>query len=206
MNLRRLLRLAFDRGLEEALGWTGGLGIRIVAATGNVRLGRRLRVHGIPIIRSPLGSVEIGDDVSLTSSSWRASASGLAGRVRLRTFFDSARIVIERGAGMNGGSITARSSTIRVGRETMIGPDCLILDSDFHLVWPPEQRWHYTGTTVDRGVTIGPRVWLGARCIVLKGVTIGENSVIAAGSIVCADIPANSLAAGAPAKVRRHLG
>ena len=55
-------------------------------------------------------------------------------------------------------------------------------------------------------ITIGQNVWFGARCIVLKGVTIGDNSVIAAGSIVVKSIPANCVAAGNPARVVKEIG
>jgi len=88
----------------------------------------------------------------------------------------------------------------------MIGPDCLIMDSDFHIPWPPESRYYYPGEEVDADVLIGAYVWLGARCIILKGVTIGDNSIIAAGSIVVGNIPENCLAAGVPAVVKRKLG
>ena len=54
-------------------------------------------------------------------------------------------------------------------------------------------------------IRIGDNVWIGAGVIVLPGCRIGNNSVIAAGSVVCSDIPDNCMAAGAPAKVKKHL-
>ena len=54
-------------------------------------------------------------------------------------------------------------------------------------------------------IRIGSRVWIGAGVVVTKGVTIGDNSVIAAGAVVTRDIPANVIAAGVPAKVLREL-
>lgn len=54
-------------------------------------------------------------------------------------------------------------------------------------------------------ITIGDNVWLGANVIVLPGVTIGENSVIGAGSVVTKDIPANVVAFGSPCKVYREI-
>jgi maltose O-acetyltransferase len=80
----------------------------------------------------------------------------------------------------------------------------MIMDSDFHQVWPPELRNVYDDTQ-DADVIIGDNVWLGARVIVLKGVHVGENSVIAAGSIVTRSIPANAVAAGNPARVVKTL-
>lgn len=54
-----------------------------------------------------------------------------------------------------------------------------------------------------RDVEIGERVWVGQRCMLLKGSHIGEGSIIGAGSIVAAAIPAQSLAAGCPARILR---
>ncbi len=54
-------------------------------------------------------------------------------------------------------------------------------------------------------VMIGKNVWITSRCIILPGVTIGDNCVIGAGSVVTKDIPANSLAAGNPAKVIKKI-
>lgn len=87
----------------------------------------------------------------------------------------------------------------------MIGPGYIIMDSDFHIAWPPESRNSYPGIEADADVIIGARVWLGVRCIVLKGVSIGENSVVAAGSVVSSEILPNCLAAGVPAKAKRQF-
>ena len=58
---------------------------------------------------------------------------------------------------------------------------------------------------IHKEIRIGDNVWIGAGVIVLPGCRIGNNSVIAAGSVVCSDIPDNCMAAGAPAKVKKQL-
>ncbi len=58
---------------------------------------------------------------------------------------------------------------------------------------------------IHKQVVLGAGVWLGAGAMVCPGVTVGENSIIAAGAVVTKDIPANSVAAGVPAKVIRNL-
>lgn len=58
---------------------------------------------------------------------------------------------------------------------------------------------------IHKEIQIGDNVWVGAGVIVLPGCRIGNNSVIAAGSVVCSDIPDNCMAAGTPAKVKKHL-
>lgn len=58
---------------------------------------------------------------------------------------------------------------------------------------------------IHQEIRIGDNVWIGAGVIVLSGCRIGNNSVIAAGSVVCSDIPDNCMAAGVPAKVKKQL-
>ena len=99
-----------------------------------------------------------------------------------------------------GGSISA-AEHIHIGARCLIGTHAIIMDNDFHRV-EPERRLERPES---RPIRIEDNVWLGARVIVLRGVTIGEGSCIAAGSVVASDIPPRSLAAGVPAKVIRTL-
>jgi len=75
-----------------------------------------------------------------------------------------------------------------------------ITDSDWHGIY---DRLDYIGGS--EPVTIGNNVWLGDSSIICKGVAIGDNSIIGAGSVVTSDIPANVIAAGNPAEVIRKL-
>lgn len=77
----------------------------------------------------------------------------------------------------------------------------MIVDSDFHGI-PPDAR---AEPSPSQPVHIGNNVWLGSRVMVLKGVTIGDNAVVAAGGVVTKDVPANTLAGGVPAKVLRII-
>jgi acetyltransferase-like isoleucine patch superfamily enzyme len=123
----------------------------------------------------------------------------------LRTWSKTAEIILEEGVGLNGTSITCRSKKIIIGANTMIAPNVVIFDSDFHALWPPENRVTNPAFENDADVIIGKNVWIGSGCIIKKGVAIGENTVIAAGSIVTKNIPANVMAAGVPAAVIRNL-
>jgi acetyltransferase-like isoleucine patch superfamily enzyme len=197
-------RVAIDRLHFALLSFFSRLWFPVSCAFQNVQRGKGIDVFGRVIIRSPAGKVVIGDRVQLVSSSWRCSGSAIL-PIKLRTFNPSARIVIGERCTMSGVSITARTKTIRIGARTQIGPDCLFMDSDFHRVWPPDRRNEFDDDENDFDINIGENVWFGARCIVLKGVTIGDNSVIAAGSVVVKSIPANCVAAGNPARVVKQF-
>jgi acetyltransferase-like isoleucine patch superfamily enzyme len=165
------------------------------------------QVFGTPqIAKAPGSRIVIGRGVIMVSSSMRATSATLQGPVRLRTLNHSAAIVIGDGVSLNGTSITAHSRTIHIGDHTMVAPNCVIVDSDFHAIWPPETRLTSPGLERDADVTIGRNVWLGTRSVVLRGVTIGDGTIIGAGSVVTNDIPENVIAAGVPARVVRKLG
>lgn len=83
---------------------------------------------------------------------------------------------------------------INIGNDVAVARDVVIRDTDAHDIITDE----YQKT---KPVNIGNHVWIGQRAMIMKGVTIGNGSVIAAGAIVTKDVPANSLAAGIPAKV-----
>jgi len=215
-----ILKKALERGLTPsnvitylslqvmrlAGGFLGILRLRLKALLLGVQVGPGVTAHGpVGLLRWPGSVIRIGAGVSLISSWRRATAAALAHPARLRTFGPGARIDIGPGCQLSGTSITARSQIIRLGRQVMIGPNCCIVDSDFHAHWPPEARATDPGMEGDRPVTIGDYAWLGMNCLVLKGVTIGEGAIIGAGSVVTRDIPPFCLAAGSPARVLRRL-
>ncbi|MGO4549194.1 acetyltransferase [Paenibacillus sp. 2TAB23] len=90
------------------------------------------------------------------------------------------------------------TQSIRIGSNTIIGPMVNIIDTNFH----PVDR---SDNSKGKAIVISDNVWVGRGAVILPGVTIGANSVIAAGSIVTRDIPANVLAGGTPAKIIREL-
>lgn len=103
---------------------------------------------------------------------------------------------------VNFGCSVVALDRVSIGERCLIGPHCMIMDTAFHDVDPARRL----EPPVADPITIGANVWLGARVIVMPGVTIGDDSVIGIGSIVTRDIPPRSLAVGSPAKVVRDLG
>ena len=98
------------------------------------------------------------------------------------------------------GSRIDSASRVTVGTGTMFASNVYVTDADWHDLYDRAQP---IGKT--QPVVLEQNVWLGDSSIVCKGVTIGENSVIGAGSVVVKDIPANVIAAGNPATVVREL-
>ena len=91
---------------------------------------------------------------------------------------------------------------IYIGDNTMLGPNVVIATAG-HPILPVLRE---IGYQYNAPVKIGKNCWLGAGVIVLPGVTIGDNSVIGAGSVVTKDIPNNVVAVGNPCKVLREIG
>ncbi len=116
----------------------------------------------------------------------------------LRTLSSGARLELANNVGLSGAVICAGKS-IFIGENTIIGSGAMIFDNDFHV---PEGEWGW-GNDSEKGarpVHIGRGVFIGARAIILKGVTIGDRAVIGAGAVVAKDVPARTVAAGNPAK------
>jgi acetyltransferase-like isoleucine patch superfamily enzyme len=91
---------------------------------------------------------------------------------------------------------------ITIGSYCFIGPNCGLYTA-IHPILPEDRN---QGLEKARPIIIGNNCWLGGDVTVLPGVTIGENSVIGAGSVVTRDIPANVVAAGNPCRVLRSIG
>jgi maltose O-acetyltransferase len=124
------------------------------------------------------------------------------GGIMLQARNPDAEISIGQDTWFNNNSVLCALKSIRVGSHSLIGDSVAIYDADFHEI-SPATRNRSVGTI--KPVNIGSNVWLGSRAMILKGVTIGDNSVIGAMSLVTEDVPPNCLAAGVPAKVIRSI-
>ena len=102
--------------------------------------------------------------------------------------------------GITASTIVCKKSVV-IGDNVLIGGGCFIFDTNFHPIKSEERINPLTcNNGENKSVIIGDNVFLGSSCIICKGVTIGENAVIAAGSVVVKDIPANEVWGGNPAR------
>jgi len=111
---------------------------------------------------------------------------------------------------LNGVAITAYQR-IAIGRNCQIASATMICDTDFHPLDPATRARQALGYKIDFAgvkkaeVVIGDNVWIGWGSIVLKGVHIGDNSIVAAGSVVVDDVPSDVIVGGSPARVIKRL-
>jgi carbonic anhydrase/acetyltransferase-like protein (isoleucine patch superfamily) len=151
-------------------------------------LGPRVTLHGRPSVVNR-GRMTIGDRVRLNSTVATLELVSLPG----------GHLEIGENVFINYGSSLVASVHVKVGNDCLIGTHVMVMDTDFHQV---EDKSYDTN---GKPVILEDRVWLGNRSIVLKGVTIGHDSVVAAGSVVTADVPPRCVVAGVPAKVVREF-
>lgn len=97
--------------------------------------------------------------------------------------------------------IICEGEGVYIGKDTLIGTNVEIYDSDFHQINPSGRK---CGKAKTARVSIGNNVWLGSNVKILKGVTIGDNSIIANSSVVTKSIPENVIAGGVPAKIKKY--
>lgn len=126
----------------------------------------------------------------------RTDGVTIGGGTRFQVY-PGGRIEIGKGTFLNRGVSITSESSVTIGEYSLMAYDVFISDTNEH-DWPGIE-------TRTAPISIGSYVWIGARSIVLSGVTIGDGSVIAAGSVVTKDVPHHTLVAGNPARVIREL-
>lgn len=171
--------------------------MKLFCQLAGIKLGRNCSFYGNPKFKKlkGLSKFSIGNNVCFRSS----STSNLIGINRpciLSVLTENGRLKIGDNCGFSG-TVIGCFIEIVIGDNVKCGANTLITDSDWH---PEDSR---SGEV--KPIYIEDNVWLGVNVIVLKGVRIGKNSLIGAGSVVVKDIPANVIAAGNPCKVIRNL-
>lgn len=119
---------------------------------------------------------------------------------------ENASIIIGNNVGISSSVLWAHEA-ITIGNHVNIGANTVVMDSDAHSLNFQDRRniANDMKNKKNKPIVIGDDVLIGANCIILKGVVIGEHSVIGAGSVVTSSIPSNCIAAGNPAKIIKYL-
>jgi acetyltransferase-like isoleucine patch superfamily enzyme len=182
-------RLCFDRWyVPWMLRWLG------------VEIGPRCRFTGRPLITLvPGATIIFAEGVHLFSRP-DSNPAGLPHPTILAALTPESTIIIGEKTGVSGASIVARTG-ITVGRNVLIGAGACLWDTDFHPVGVYERQAHPTNGAQCAPIVIQDDVFIGARALILKGVTVGWGAVIGAGAVVTKDVGPCQIVAGSPARI-----
>lgn len=163
-----------------------------------------VRLEGIPIISKFKGSkISLGNGCTLVSRS-KSNIAGINHPVIIATLTSHAIISIGN-VGISGSSICA-AKFISIGDYSGLGANSCIYDTDFH---PIDAHIRRTKNSIENAkskeVKIGKDVWIAANVIILKGVQIGDEAIVGAGSVVTSSIPTKTIYGGNPAIKIRDL-
>ena len=151
-----------------------------------------------PVLMCGKGSIHFGNGVVIGT---RMSPFLYDGYAFLNARSRETEIYFDDGVWTNNNLvIICEGEGVYIGKDTLIGANVEIYDSDFHEISPVNRKRGFAKTAK---VRVGNNVWLGSNVKVLKGVTIGDNSIIAYGSVVTKSIPSNVIAGGVPAEIIR---
>jgi acetyltransferase-like isoleucine patch superfamily enzyme len=171
--------------------------LRLILRKHGVVYGKNLKGNQCKI--QAWGRIELGDNVELLSY-----PDGETYKTCLITWHASSLIKIGNNCYLNGTVIHSRSS-VTIGENCMFGAGTVILDSDFHSTSVDPEIRRGQEAARSRPVVIGNNVWVCRNAIILKGVHIGDNSIIGAGSIVTKDVPPSQVFGGNPAHFIREV-
>lgn len=163
-----------------------------------VTCGQGFRCSGTPkVYVTRRGKVTIGSNFRVNSG----SNHNIIGRQGRAIFWVEGTLSIGDNVGLSNSALICRK-TITIENNVILGGNCVIYDTDFHPI-DPDERLNKSSDLEQASsstVHLEKNVFVGAHSTILKGVTIGENSVIGACSLVAKNVPANEVWAGNPAR------
>lgn len=123
------------------------------------------------------------------------------------------KIIIGDYTGMGRRAVIQALDKVEIGRFGYIAPDVLIFDSNHHSIYARDrmidalgaEKGIYARNVATKPIKIGNHVWIGRRAMILKGVTIGDRSIVGANAVVTHDVPSDVVVAGNPAKIVKHI-
>jgi acetyltransferase-like isoleucine patch superfamily enzyme len=203
MNGLRLF-LAASAALRAAVAiyaWSVVAYLRLRAHGATV--GRGLRVSGpIRLHCHRTGSIRIGDGCRIHSG---FTGNPVGGGSRMAIWIGrGGRLTLGDRVGLGNSTIVCMRA-VSIGDDAFVGGDCKVYDTDFHSLDPGERSLSGNPGARTAPVAIGPRAFVGGHSILLKGITIGAEAVVGAGSVVRRDVPEGQLWAGNPASFVRDL-
>lgn len=152
-------------------------------------VGKRLHLEGgLPVIMGNLHLV-VGDDVAMDAKSTFTGAK----------VFDKPTLTVGNNTYLGYELLISVGSDVTIGNNVLIGYRVSILSYDGHPANPAERHLP-ASKECSKPIIIKDNVWLCGNCVILKGVTIGENSIVANGCVLSTSVPPNSLVFGNPAK------
>ena len=174
---------------------------RLLAMWWNIRLGPRASFYGLPRFhKHPTATITIAGGCTFRSAGWSNTVG-----INRRCFVSAGRggsVQIGRDCGFSG-AVVAASKEIRIGDRVLVGANCTICDTDRHPLDPADRS---SGVAAEAAaIDIGDDVFLGMNVVVLKGIRIGNSTVVAANSVVARSLPSGVLAAGVPARPIKSL-
>lgn len=161
-----------------------------------LKIGKGCIISGSPEIRRCTGAeIRLGNNVVLHSKHKYNTLIRLP--ISISAVEPGARVELHDNCGLSGCKIVC-ANKVSIGEYTIVGPDTVIYDCKEH-EYSPEIGWLGRSARTGKPINIGKRCYIGMRCIILKGVTIGDDCVISAGTIITRDVPSGHLAQGNPA-------
>lgn len=170
--------------------------MRLWMIISGVHYGKKCKFRGFALIeRFQMSTITIGEHCTFNSSSW-FNFRGINHLCIIQTGKTGAKVVIGSHCGFSGCSIVA-DQEVTIGDHSTFGANAIIGDRDDH-------QEIYASKA--KPIHIGSHVWIGMNATIMKGVTIGDYAIIAAGAIVTKDIPANEIWGGTPAHFIKKRG
>lgn len=186
--------------LSRRLRWRiGGIWGRMVLRSYGVKFGHGLKLGSAPIIRRhPQASITLGERVIILNE-LAENPAGISHHTVLAAERPGAQLIVSDDVGMSGVVLEAWQK-IEIGARVNLGAGACVFDTDYHPLNAEQRKRGELDSVGVAPVFIDHDVWVGARAMVLKGVTVGAGAVIGAGAVVTKDVPPGAIVGGVPAK------